>query len=356
MSMNDFCKMYAMDVGRRASLLGLLELKADDHKVAKVLHQLILDKQADKIVADFYGYLLQHNEYAVLLEPDLIPSLKQTQSDYVRSFGVNFDSSDYFGHRLHIGLVHKKVGLTLDLYQCAYRQLQQLMLNEIPENFMQDGINGRDLCCFIHKITTLDMTLAIETYHEALVTDIQDELDNVHFEKAELRERVQTDSLTGLFTRDYGLAILKKHLIRDEAENDICLILSDIDHFKSVNDTYGHLAGDEVLRQVSKLLNSAVRDFDTVCRFGGEEFMIVLRHTTDDAAIKVAERIRQSISKKVIQYDGKDIHATISQGIAVAESGSDSMALLDKADTALYQAKDQGRNCVVMSGADVIRG
>lgn len=353
--MSDFCKIYAMNIKRRASLLGLLELKTGDHKVAEVLHQLILDKQADKIVDDFYDYLLQHNEYALLLEPDLIPALKQTQSAYVRSFGVDFDTSNYFDHRLRVGFVHKKVGLTLGLYQCAYRQLQQLMLNEIPENFMQDGVNDRDLCCFIHKITTLDMTLAIETYHDALVMDIQDELNNVHVEKAALRERVQTDSLTGLFTRDYGLAILKKHLIRGEAKNDICLILSDIDHFKLVNDTYGHLAGDEVLRKISNLLTSAVRDFDTVCRFGGEEFMIVLRHTTNDVAIKVAERIRQSISKKVIQYDGKDIHVTISQGIAVAEPGGDSMVLLDKADTALYKAKAQGRDCVVMSEADVIR-
>ncbi|MCK4743470.1 MAG: diguanylate cyclase [Sulfuriflexus sp.] len=353
--MSDFCKIYAMDIERRASLLGLLELKTDDHKVAEVLHRVILDKQSDKIVDDFYDYLLQHNEYALLLEPDLIPALKQAQAAYVRSFGVDFDSSDYFDYRLRIGLAHKRVGLTLGLYQCAYRQLQQLMLNEIPENFMQDGVNGRDLCCFIHKITTLDMALAIETYHDALVMDIQDELDNVYFEKAALRERVQTDSLTGLFTRDYGLAILKKLLIRGEVENDICLILLDIDFFKLVNDTYGHLAGDEVLRQIGKLLNSAVRDFDTVCRFGGEEFMIVLRHTTKNVAMKVAERIRQSISENIVQFDGKDIQVTISQGVAVAQSESDSMVLLNKADAALYEAKAQGRNCVVMSGADVIR-
>ena len=354
-SMSDFCKIYAMDIERRTSLLGLLELKEADHKVAEVLHQIILDKQSDKIVDDFYDYLLQHNEFALLLEADLIPALKQTQSAYVRSFGVDFDTSDYFNHRLRIGLAHKKVGLTLGLYQCAYRQLQQLILNEIPEDFMQDGINGRDLYCFIHKVTTLDMTLAIETYHDALVTDIQDELDNVHVEKAALRERVQTDSLTGLFTREYGLAILKRSLTSKKKDNGLCLLLADIDHFKVVNDTYGHLAGDEVLRQIANIMNSAVREFDTVCRFGGEEFMTVLSNTTKDVAIKVAERIRQSISENVVQYDGKDIHVTISQGIAVAAQGSDSMALLNQADMALYKAKDQGRNCVVMSGADVTR-
>jgi len=353
--MSDFCKIYSMNIERRASLLGLLELKSDDHKVAKVLHQFILDIHANKIVDNFYDYLLQHNEYVLLLNPDLIPALKQTQSDYVRSFGVEFDTSDYFNHRLRIGIAHKKVGLTLGLYQCAYRQLQQFMLNEIPENFMQDGISGRDLYCFIHKATALDMTLAIETYHHAYVTEMEDELEEIHSDSAILRNKVRMDSLTELYTKDYGIAVLEKCLAQQEDQNGLCVIMADIDFFKKVNDTYGHLAGDEVLRQVANLLSSTVRDFDTVCRFGGEEFMIVLCKTTEDIAMKVAERIRLLVSENHVQYDGKDIHVTISQGIAVAESGSDSMGLLNKADMALYKAKAQGRNCVVMSETDVIR-
>jgi len=353
--MDDFCKIYAMDIERRASLLGLLELKTNDHEVAKVLHQEILEPCAEKIVDDFYDYLLQYDEYATLLEQDKLPILKQTQASYVRSFGVGFDTSDYFDHRLRVGLAHKKVGLKLGLYQCAYHQLQQLMLNEIPENFMEKGVSSRDLCGFIHKITTLDMTLAIETYHGALVMDIQDELDSIHVEKALLREQVRTDSLTGLFTRDYGFTVLKKCMSGNRGSKDICLILADIDHFKRVNDTYGHFAGDEVLRQLAKLLNSAVRDLDVVCRFGGEEFMIVLCRATADIALKVAERIRQSVSENIVQYDGKDIQITISQGIAITELGKDAKQFFSAADKALYRAKQQGRNCVVMSGADVTR-
>ena len=344
-----------MNTERRTSLLGLLELEKGDHKIAKVLHEAVLDKQADKIVGDFYTYLLKHNEYKLLLDVDLIPALKQTQADYVRGFGVDFDTSDYFEQHLRVGLVHKKVGLTLGLYQCAYRQLQQFMLNEIPDDFMQDGISNRELCCFIHKVTTLDMTLALETYHDALVMDIQDELDSAHVEKDELTEQVKRDSLTGLFTRDHGIATIQECLSRDEARVELCLIMADIDHFKVVNDSNGHLAGDEVLRQIATILTSAVRDFDTVCRFGGEEFMIVLCRTTGDVAMKVAERIRQSVSKNIVQYEGTDIQVTISQGVVVAGSGSDAMQLLNKADIALYEAKNQGRNCVVMSGADVTR-
>lgn len=353
--MDDFCKIYAMNIERRASLLALLELKTDDHNVAKVLHQEILDPCADKIVDDFYDYLLRYDEYSALLEADKIPNLKQTQAGYVRSLGVDFESSGYFEHRLHIGLIHKKVGLTLDLYQCAYRQLQQIMLNKIPENFMQEGVSGRDLCGFIHKITTLDMTLAIETYHDALVMDIQDELDNIHVEKAVLREQVITDSLTGLFTRDYGFAALGKCLSPNERSRNTCIIMADIDHFKRVNDTYGHLAGDEVLRQIAKLLNSAVRDLDVVCRFGGEEFMILLCGTTANMVLKVAERIRRSVSETIIQYDGNDIQITISQGVVISNSETDTTQLLKIADKALYEAKQQGRDCVVMSGADATR-
>jgi len=344
-----------MDIGRRASLLGLLELTTSDHRISKVLHEHVLNKSAGKIVEHFYAYLIRFDEFSSILDPQLIPALKSTQAEYIRSFGVDFDTSQYFSHRLRVGFAHKKAGLKLGLYQCAFRKLQQLVLNEIPENFSEEGVCCHDLYRFIHKITALDMTLAVETYHDALVMDIQNELDNVYVEKARLREQVRTDSLTGLYTRDYGYAVLKECLIRSEDKKDTCLILADIDHFKVINDTYGHLAGDEVLRQIASILNSAVRDLDAVCRYGGEEFLIVLCRSQAKIALRVAERIRQSVSDKIVEYNGESIHITISQGIAVVESESDIMQLLNKADMALYQAKRQGRDCIVMSGADVTR-
>ena len=344
-----------MNNERRRSLLSLLALSSDDHKIAKLLHERLLDTAAEKIVEDFYAYLQEHSEYIALLNPKLIPSLKVTQISYLRSFGVDFDSSDYFNNRLQVGFVHKKVGVTLSLYQCAYRELQQLMLNVIPEGFQQDGITGRDVCCFIHKITTLDMTLAIETYHYAELIDIQDELDDVYVEKAELREQVITDSLTGLFSKDHGISRLRGALSRKSERQELCLIMADIDYFKDINDSHGHLAGDEVLRQVGKLLNSAVRDFDTVSRFGGEEFMIVLCKATTEIAMKVANRIRQLVRGNPVQYDGNKIEVTISQGIAVADDASDTMQLISASDKALYNAKQQGRDCVVMSGANATR-
>ena len=199
------------------------------------------------------------------------------------------------------------------------------------------------------------MALAMETYHQARVTDIQDKLDNAYIHEEELNEQIITDPLTGLFTREYGIDKLNNHISRDKVNKGLFLIMADIDYFKAVNDTYGHLAGDEVLRKTAELLKSAVRDFDTVCRFGGEEFLIILFRTTEDIAIKVAERIRQFVKANVVRHEGLEINVTISQGIASADMESDSMQLLKKADTALYKAKQQGRDCVVMSGADVIR-
>ena len=353
--MRDFCSVYTMDAARRTSLLKLLELTDNDHKIARLLQKQFLDKHAEKIVDGFYHYLLQHNEYKLLISEDLIPTLKQAQAAYVRSFGIDFDSSDYFNHRLRVGLAHKKVGLNLGLYQCAYRELQRLIISDIPDGFTQSGISSRDLWLFIHKITALDMTLAIETYHNALVTDVQEELNDAHDEKAALSEQVRTDSLTGLFTRDYGIAVLERCLSQADEKRQLCLIMADIDFFKSVNDTYGHLAGDEVLRQTANLLTSAVRDLDTVSRFGGEEFLIVLRQSTAETALKVAERIRELVSKTVTRFEEHNIKTTISQGVAVVESESDIMQLLNKADMALYKAKQQGRDCIVMSGADVTR-
>lgn len=354
--MGDLCKRYAMGAKRRAELLALLELRPSDETCATLLYQTVLNPCADEIVDHFYDYLLQHEAYTVLLERDQIAGLKQTQAAYVRSFGMNFSNSDYFEHRLRIGLAHKKVGLSLSLYQCAYRVLQELILTQIPVEFNQQGVMTEDLHRFVHKMTALDMALAIESYHDAAVSDIEEKLQDTHVETALLKKRIETDALTGLSTREYGKKVLEANLSSESDRDKICVLMIDIDFFKKVNDTYGHMAGDAVLQQVAKLLMTAVRDFDVTSRFGGEEFMIILLQVSKEIAIKVAKRIRQLVIEYPVVYQDNKIAVTVSQGIAFASSHASANDLIEDADKALYQAKNQGRDCIVMSGEDVIRG
>jgi two-component system cell cycle response regulator len=128
----------------------------------------------------------------------------------------------------------------------------------------------------------------------------------------------------------------------------------DIDYFKAVNDNYGHDVGDEVLREFAKRIGANIRGIDLACRYGGEEFVVVMPETDAAFAYAVAERLRKSIETTPIQIGGApgSINITISIGIAASEGEGDTAdALLRRADQALYSAKRSGRNCVVADAA-----
>ncbi len=160
-----------------------------------------------------------------------------------------------------------------------------------------------------------------------------------------------TDGLTGLYNRRYFTAHLEGLMTRiaDGAQGAAVLML-DVDFFKKINDTYGHAAGDTVLREVAHRLARNVRSFDLVARYGGEEFVVVMPETTLPIAAMVAERLRNAVADKPITLPerGSEISVTISIGIAIVEERGDSAtASLSRADAALYEAKANGRNCAI---------
>jgi two-component system cell cycle response regulator len=177
-----------------------------------------------------------------------------------------------------------------------------------------------------------------------------------------LRENVQlslemaiTDQLTGLHNRRY----MSRHLdtlitSAHKSAKPIAFLIMDIDYFKSVNDTYGHDIGDEVLREFAARISANVRGIDLACRYGGEEFVVVMPDTDVAFAYTVAERLRQSVEANPFQIsrDPDQLDITISIGIAGSEGNEDSAdALLHRADQALYRAKREGRNRVIADAA-----
>jgi two-component system cell cycle response regulator len=156
-----------------------------------------------------------------------------------------------------------------------------------------------------------------------------------------------TDPLTGLYNRRYVAAHLDGLLARhDEGGKGPALLLFDIDHFKVINDTWGHLVGDEVLVEVAKRTLHDVRSFDLVARYGGEEFVVLMPETNMPLALVVAERLRLSIAERpfIVQGAAAEIPVTISIGVATLEPGNGPNELLRRADEALYAAKNNGRN------------
>ena len=160
------------------------------------------------------------------------------------------------------------------------------------------------------------------------------------------------DGLTGLFNRRYFYERAETELPRQQRErHSIGVVLADIDHFKRINDTYGHAVGDEVLRAIAGRLRAATRASDLVGRYGGEEFIILLSPTDAEAALVLAERLRTAIASEPVATEKGPISVTLSAGLTVTTVG-DALtldALAKIADGALYQAKEGGRNRVVVS-------
>jgi len=168
----------------------------------------------------------------------------------------------------------------------------------------------------------------------------------------QLEELSITDSLTGLYNRHHLMETLAGEVARCRRHNRaFTLLIMDIDHFKSYNDTYGHLAGDEVLRRTGVLLKESIRSCDYAARYGGEEFILILPETEAEGGVETAERIRNQIAEKDMGADGDPLKVTISAGVAsFPRDGDDPHSLIKRADAALYEAKRRGRNRVVLIG------
>lgn len=169
-----------------------------------------------------------------------------------------------------------------------------------------------------------------------------------------LEELATTDPLTGLYNRNYFTSKLEEEFQRAvRYDYPLSLMILDIDYFKSVNDTYGHNAGDAYLRALSELVSNTVRRVDTTARYGGEELVVILPHTKHEDAMVVAERLRQKVEDLMVHFDGNNISRTVSIGVTThPEVGAeDADDLLKVADSALYVAKGKGRNFVFFQHA-----
>lgn len=343
------CTRYGFDAAARHNRLALLALDETDQHWAQRLQKDVITPQVDALVERFYDFQQRFPEIMRAIgNRDNLAHLKRTQHAYLCSLGQDFASANYFAERLRVGEVHALRNIPLSLYQASYRHLQQLLIDAIPSE-LQGSREHAVLCSFILKITNLDMSLAIETYHSVRVAELHESVDNLQLEHRHLREKVGRDALTGLANREATLSELETALAGVTARSaELCLIMADVDHFKQINDTYGHLAGDKVLQCIAGKLQQLLREFDIVGRFGGEEFIIVLDDTPLEVARKVAERLRNGVEHDTIECVEQRIRLTISLGLTQASARDDMRDLIRRADDALYQAKEEGRNRVVV--------
>ncbi|WP_293269102.1 GGDEF domain-containing protein [Neptunomonas sp.] len=179
------------------------------------------------------------------------------------------------------------------------------------------------------------------------VSEMEDETKRVKAHMEEERLKARTDSLTGLPNRSAYDDHLNKEFERwGRYQQGFSVAIGDLDFFKRINDTYGHLAGDKVLRLISRVLLRNLRASDFVARFGGEEFVILMPSTEAEEGAKAIEKLRDAISKSPFNFHGKRVTITMSFGVTQTRESDTKDALFDRADAALYKAKQDGRNRV----------
>ncbi len=197
----------------------------------------------------------------------------------------------------------------------------------------------------------VDVSGSTISYNENMSLWLVNDISELKRLEIKLKNQVNYDYLTGLYSRGWFMNQSEIELNRSvRYDSPLSLLMIDIDFFKRVNDTYGHQAGDLVLKSFADISGQALREFDMCGRLGGEEFAILLPETTNDSALQAAERLRTAVENANIQLDsgGPVIRITISIGVSSLLSNNDNISLLiSRADKALYEAKNSGRNRVV---------
>ena len=252
-------------------------------------------------------------------------------------------------------------------------------------DWMMPGMDGVNVCCRIRALKSLPYVYILLATSKDSKTDIiagleaqADDYLVKPFDLRELRVRLQAgqriidlqsalavkqrelshrathDSLTGLWNRSAVLDILGRETdCAQRMNNPLSVALADIDHFKTVNDTFGHVAGDAVLIEVANRMQACIRHYDTIGRYGGEEFLIVLPGIDRRRAYRIAERLRIHVAKDPYCVLDEEILVTLSIGVAVDAGKGNPRELLRDADAALYRAKGRGRNIVeIYQGSD----
>lgn len=271
-------------------------------------------------------------------------------------------------------VMEKDIDLSiLETFRANFSPQQAIVVNDvlrdrIVDPFRKNVLAGSDIkSLFYVPITYEEKLLGILGGHR-VESEAQWSTENTNFftdvagqiatgvTNARLYARVQrqaiTDGLTGLFNHRTGQEKLAEQMrVAERYQRNVAVVMIDVDHFKSINDTFGHPAGDTVLRAVARLIRSDCRDVDIPVRYGGEEFLLILPEVTQEGAVVVAERIRRKLAKEIIVHEGTEIAVTGSLGVAsYPEDADNQQQLLEICDKALYMSKRLGRNQVHTAG------
>lgn len=331
-----------IEIANRMNLLPL------SHKELQLLPKVrsIIEEKVDQIVTAYYESQLDIQEVALLIgDADTLSRLRLALRKYILDlFSGEYDSL-YVNNRLRIGLVHKRIGVEPKLFLSAISTLKNL-LNLTLTDSIEDSKELSDSLKTLDKLLYFDMTLVFDTYIDSLVGEIEaakkrtelyaESLEEKVAERTkQLEEMARVDPLTSVFNQRVMYEMLRKELaVAQRRHTRLCLIYFDIDKFKEINDRMGHVKGDEVLKHIGSILQSSIRETDIACRYGGDEFCLILPECGIDDGKNICEKIITAFAARYPDF-------SLSMGIV--ETGPDEFIndeqLIKTADTKMYLAK-----------------
>lgn len=335
------------EIEYRKSLLGLTQ---EDMQLLKSIKGMIIDG-VDTIVDRFYDAQLRNNEISLLIgDADTLQRLTQAMRRYILELFEGYYDAEYVNKRLRIGKVHKRIGVSPKLYVSAVNLLQTLLDDYILEQ--DDTKNDCDKKRkAVHKLLMFDMQLVFDTYILSLIAEVEvakGELEDyavsleavVSERTRQLQEQSIRDELTGLLNQRAFYDGLHRELsVAERNTRPLTLVYFDLNGFKKLNDTRGHREGDRILENVGEAINASIRDIDFGCRYGGDEFCMILPNTSKEEARKVCERL-------ISFYDANRTH-DVTFSIGIVQTGPDvfcdSDALVKDADALMYKAKAKAK-------------
>lgn len=336
-----------VEISRRKDLLSLT---AEDFK-ALTDTKLLIDENIDFIVDAFYEQQTKIDEISLLIgDADTLMRLRTALRKYILDMFSGYYDNVYVNNRLRIGLVHKRIGVEPKLYLSAVRTLKNILIDTLS-NLIGDKNRLRDTKTALDKLLYFDVTLVFDTYIESLIGEIQTAQHRTEVYAKSLEEKVakrtqqleelsRVDPLTNIYNQRAMYDYFRRELANSKRQNiKLSMIYFDVDNFKQINDIEGHIKGDEVLKTIGQILQSSVREIDIACRYGGDEFTMILPDCDIENAKVICEKIIKAYSEKYPIY---------SLSFGIAETGPDiyvdSDQLIKMADEKMYLAKQEKGN------------